>query len=681
MTEQFINSTQAIHPETEVIAERDPLTIDMPDDQFLRVSKKLVKDSEGWYEKTYNLKQRRLQNKKHYFGRQLWNKKAYDWESTFSDNILWEGMSYLKPIALSKMPDIVVYPGPTQDDAVADGITKIVDTDIKSKKRRKVLSIAFKHRPIYFVGCIKPYWNPEIGEDGDFDFRWVHPENLILDHTCPSNDVNEMSFVAEYVEYTVKEVVMRWPKKAQDFYSQLNISGVFNDKVNDKTEQGMNTKVKIVEMWFTWFDKVKNADPTQEDIGDMATEAELNADKWEKIEGVGWYYGDCLFDKIKNPNWDWEGKTRLIQYGEEVDEQSLRSMLVAGVPPDVSQQTYFNNYFENPRKPYILLNYDQWGEMPLDETSEIEQGIPLQEDHNKRGKQLTEMLDNIRGTDVWSDLSGLKKEDIEEKKAAGPRADMIVEGNPNEVHHHVAGDQPGQQLFADKDSSKNRIFAKMGVNGAVRGEPTSDVATNNQISREGDFTRADDLTEETINDASIQMAEWELQFIKLRYTEDHFRRAIGQEGSKVFQAVNRDMVDDGMEVTISASSSDKLKAKQQAFDLAKLGPPFIDPLTFFKEINATDPKGRVEKGMMFANDPNGYFSKFVLGVETPPQMAQALTGQPQPGGAPQDPNQPPSQGNMQNSQTVGPVSQGQQPSPGNTQQVPITPPQLQMNMA
>lgn len=681
MTDISIGSPLSITPDTEVIIERDPLTVDLPDEDFLKVSKKLISDSEAFYESKYNLKKRRIENKRNYFGRQLWNKKMYDWESDFNDNILWEGMAYLKPIALSKMPDIVVYPGPSQDDAVADGVTKIVDTDIKSKKRRTVLSIAFKHRPVYFVGCIKPYWNPEIGESGDFDFRWVHPENLILDHTCPSNDVNEMSFVAEYVEYTVKELVMRWPKKEQELYEQLRVSGKFSDTNNEKTEKGMNTKVKIVEIWFTWWDKAKNQPAAQAEVEANATTQEIDAAKWERVDGVGWYYEDLVFDKIRDPNWDWEGKTRLVQYGEEVDEAGLREMLITGDVTGTQQQQVFNNYFENPRKPYILLNYDQWGEMPLDETSEIEQGIPLQRDHNKRGKQLTEMLDNVRGTDVWSDLSGLKKEDIEEKKAAGPRADMIVEGNPNEVHHHVEGDQPTQALFSDKDSSKNRIFAKMGVNGAVRGEPTSDVATNNQISREGDFTRADDLTEETINNASVQMAEWELQFIKLRYTEDHFRRAIGQEGSKVFKAINQDMVDDGMEISISASSSDKLKAKQQAFDLAKLGPPFIDPLTFFKDIGASDPKGRVEKGMMFSSDPNGYFTKFVLGIDTPPQMAQALTGKPQPGAAPQDPNQPPAQGNMTNPQTVGPVSQGQQPSPGNTQQVQITPPQPQMNMA
>lgn len=658
-----------IRPEDQVIVERDPLTLDLDDDQFLKVAKNLVQESESWYNSTYNLKKRRAENERMYFGRQMWGKKRFDWESEFEDNILYEGMSYLKPIALSKMPDIVVYPGPTQDDEVADGITKIVDTDIKSKKRRKVLSIAFKHRPIYYVGVIKPYWNPDLGEDGDFDFRWVHPDNLVLDHTCPSNDPQEMSFIAEYVEYTVKELVMKWPKKEKDLYAQLTAAGKFTQDINEKNELGMNTKVKIVEIWFTWFEKAKKNPLEQE-----APQDEINMAKWDRIEGVGWYYKDLLFDKIKNPNWDWEGQEKVMMNGQPAEIEQLQNMLFTGDMSGMDLTKVFNNYFENPRKPYILLNYDQWGKMPLDETSEIEQAIPMQKDHNKRGRQLTEMLDNVRGHDVWSDESGLKKEDLEELKVAGPRADIIVEGNARDNHDHVQGDQPGQSLFADKDSSKNRIFAKMGVNGAVRGEPTSDVATNNQISREGDFTRADDLTEETINDASIQMAEWELQFIKLRYTQDHFRRAIGQEGDKVFQSVNRDMVSDGMEVSISASSSDKLKAKQQAFDLAKLGPPFIDPLTFFKDIGASDPKGRTEKGWMMANDPQGYFTKYVLGMQTPEAMAAGL-GVPQPTpGQPPAPQQPGAA-----AQNVGPVG-GQQPSPTNTGQVPLTPPQPQMGM-
>jgi hypothetical protein len=192
------------------------------------------------------------------------------------------------------------------------------------------------------------------------------------------------------------------------------------------------------------------------------------------------------------------------------------------------------------------------------------------------------------------------------------------------------------------------------------------VATSNQIAREADFTRTDDLVEDTINAAAEWMAQWSLQFIKLRYTKDHFRKLLGDKGLVTFVRINRDMISDGMEVMIKASGTDKLKAQNNAKTMAEL--KLIDPLTFYEDMGLSDPKGRTERLMTFTVDPATYMTKYVMDMATTeaqvdgllgPGAAQALGGQPPapaPAPAPAAPVPP------------------QQPTPDNTANVPITPP-------
>ena len=179
----------------------------------------------------------------------------------------------------------------------------------------------------------------------------------------------------------------------------------------------------------------------------------------------------------------------------------------------------------------------------------------------------------------------------------------------------------------------------MKAHSTTRGEKTSDVATTNQILRESDFGAIDDLVEETINKAAEKMAAWAMQFIKLFYTSEHMISILGQEGEIVHEAVVNDLVEDGMDVIVSASGVDKLQAKREAFEMARM--QLIDPLTFFKDSGMSDAKGRTERLMTFLTSPELYMQKFVLDRTTEemaamlnqqaPQQAQPQQAQPQAG--------------------------------------------------
>lgn len=603
---------------------QDPLSLKIDDKKFADVIQKRIDASKKYFDDEKHLKDRIEKNEKYYFGRQVNPDELKSYEGKWLDNVIWESEKNIKAVALSKLPDLIVKPGSDIEESkkAAEDLSKVIDTDIKRRERRQVLALAFKHLPVYFRGVIKYRWDPEVGENGDYVFEAVHPKHIVVDHTSPSNDQKDMDFIAQELELSIKELVMRFPDKKKEILAEAQKDGVHADDKGEIPEAQMATKVKVWEIWFTWYDKTENGE-------------------YERIEGVAWKYYKEILKKIKNPNWDWEGQKRTFKYDVELKEDDVRDAMIPmaegqmngemmGMPemPGMRTETLYNNYFESPEKPFIFLNTELWGDGPIDETSRVEQLVLMQYTLDERGKVVAEKLRN-RTKHVFSKEGGLKAEDIEEMDLNDPDEDILIDGDVNKFHGTIPPDLPSAQEFKDYEDTRNRMFAKVGTF-ATRGELQSDTATTNQIGREADFTRADDLVEETINYAAEKMARAVLQMIKLRYTKEHYVRILGDDGNVIFQRVHRDMIEDGMEVQVTASGTDKIKAERRAMDMAKM--QLIDPFTFYKDIGASDPKGRTEKLMLFMISPQEYMAKVVMGLKDTNAMVDELNG---PGGGQQ----------------------------------------------
>ncbi len=252
----------------------------------------------------------------------------------------------------------------------------------------------------------------------------------------------------------------------------------------------------------------------------------------------------------------------------------------------------------------------------------------MQDNVNKRGRQIGEMNDRAKGKHIWSTESGLTKKDIEEMDMEDPDEDCLADGDVNNVHKFIVNPPAPAQLYQDQALERQKVFAKMGVHSTTRGERepgTQETATGRQLMRESDFGRIDDIVNNTINPAAEWMASWSMQFIKLFYTKTHLRRLVGQDGEVVFAKLSRDSIEDGMEVTVSASGVDKLERKREAFERARM--QLTDPLTFFIDTDASDPIGRTEKLITFMTSPDFYLQQFVK-KKTTEEMRQTLQEQP-----------------------------------------------------
>ncbi|MBU6501163.1 MAG: hypothetical protein KGJ89_05345 [Patescibacteria group bacterium] len=642
----------------------DPLSLDIPDDELIDIIDTRIQETRNFYKNTMDLYNRRLTNEVYYFGKQIIEKeKAHllkDYESRYKDNAIFEIEATLKPLAMSRLPDLLVTPGNDSQDAklMSQELSKAIDTQVKNRENRLVLGLAFKHRPVYFAGVIKAVWDPEID---DYRFLCIHPDMIDVDCYAPTNNADDMEIVSQIIPITIKEVFMRFPKAKDKFIAELQTKGI---NINpDKPWENEATKIKIRETWFTWYKKAKEKD------------------EYERVEGVMWKYEKCLLKKMKNPNFDYEGEDRYFTYVEGKKQeltvdQEMQIIALGVMPPDVQTEKVYHNYFRRPRKPFYFMGYDQWGKQPLDETSELEQNIHLERALDKRGKQIEETLDN-RGHHVWSKESGLKSGDVQGMDMNDPDVDVIVDGDVNKVHKYIEPARPTPDEFSDMESIRNRMYGIAGAN-AVRGQIQTQVATTNQIAREADFTRADDLVEDTINGAAEWMGDWALQFIKLRYTKDHFREILGVAGDIVYVKLNRNMVRDGMIIKIKASGTDKLKAQNNAIDMAKL--KMIDPVQFFRDMGLPDPEGRAKQLMMWMSDPNTYMMQYVLGLETSEDMANKLIQDSATGGAgaPPAPPAPPAPAPMAPPAPPAPspglMGAPVAPTPTNTAAVPAMPP-------
>ena len=614
----------------------DPISLDIPDQELSKVIKERRETSKKFYENRYNLKARREKNEEYLFGRQIQsaekNNELKTYESRVNDNVLWEIEASLKPLAMSHLPDMIVTPGSPDPQKIetAKQLSIAIDDQNKKIEQREVLGMGFRHLPVYFTAVVKAIWNPEID---DYQFKNVHPDYIIASHTAKTNNAQDMDFISECTPTTVQELFMRFPNKKEEIITELKTKGLC---LGEKpTWKDLASEVEIWETWFTWYKKSGKDDtslPSEagEPAGQIIAEP---GDKWEKIEGVVWQLEDIILKKIKDPNYDWQGQEKLFTYDipgdentkREVQPQEVLMSAMTGEMMNYVKETQYFNYFQFPKKPYYFFGYDQWGKIPYDETSRIEQNLRNQEGLDTQEKQIVDTL-KARTKHIWSKDGGMTSEAVQNMDMDNPKLDALVEGDVNSVHKSINPERPDAAQFNNVDATRQRMYSLAGAN-AIRGDLQSDVATTNQIAREADYTRADDLVMETVNNCSEWMAQWQMQFIKLRYTEDHLRQILGAKGSMVYIKLRRDMIEDGMEVMIKSSSTDKLKAQRNSIEMAKL--KLIDPISFYEDMGISDPEGRTQKLMMFTTDPMGYMVKYAMGLQNTGQMTAALNGSPE----------------------------------------------------
>ena len=139
-----------------VVHEADPLAIEIEDKELVKVLNKRIEDSKTFFNgPKYRLDVRRAKNEEMLFGRQIATQretnKLRPYEATYLDNAIYEIEASIKPVAMSRLPDMIVLPGNDNPESIdiAKNVSLMIDNQLKQRETRKILALAFKHLPVY----------------------------------------------------------------------------------------------------------------------------------------------------------------------------------------------------------------------------------------------------------------------------------------------------------------------------------------------------------------------------------------------------------------------------------------------------------------------------------------------------------------------------------------------------
>lgn len=600
-----------------IVSEQDPLKLDLADDEFIETIDALIDSSQKYYIKK-RLYDRQNTNLNYYLGDQLkigGKDGLKDFQPKFVENIVYEGIRRIKPIATSQLPDLTV----KGDYSTANLLTDLLNTDVKKRQNRKLLGLAHVHEQLFFYAVIKARWNPELGSDGDYEYINVFPNNVVWDQNCKTNNADDMMFVAENAELRVKQIMMMFPKTANALVQKLGFDQPSDD--GKSVEERLASPIKIWEVWFHWWKETKD---------------QQGNSKWEKIHAVVWKYDNLVLGKMRNPYYDYEGRPRLfdptMQEKKGMSEAELMKQYFDSLLQPAN--TIYYNYFRNPRKPYFFMVYESLGRDPIDETNRVEQILKFQDHINDEGRQIIEMNERSAGKAVFNS-DALDKETIKSIDWRNVRQAITVTSDDINKAFAVA-EMPAApaQLYNSKQMNRGIAFEMMGLNDTTRGvQPSGDTTLGqSQMYREQDFGFIDDLVEDTINDFSEWQAQWSMQFIRLFYTKDHMREIVGKDGDSLFTAINQNFVSQGLVVQVSASAVDKMLRKQLAVQNMKMG--VGDLLSYYEDTDQSNPKERAYRAFLQQTSPQMYAQQYLM----PDQTNQNQTQNQQQNAQPMQPN-------------------------------------------
>lgn len=552
--------------------------------------------------KKKGVEERRKENREFWKGNQLdISKLDLRYQVPYIDNIIYDDLETRIALAAGRMPDIIVTPSSEEDSAIksAKDIEDFLEYRLNSAMTKRMIKDVLRNYHLDFISVVKGRWDKNKGENGDFVFEVVRANRIGFDHTAtiPHDGftADNCDLIYEWIEEPLAVVLNKFPKAKDKLMAQLG-------GTQSMSAKRMVSKIRYKECWFRWY-----------------------SESGELMYGTAWLYNSLVLYKQKNPYWDWDGETKI-----EADEMG-----------EYHSSKVYKNYLEQPRMPYIFATYQNLGESILDDTTPVEQAIPLQKISNKRGAQITELADRVAPRYAFNG-SVISKEEARRVDPKDPTESLWLDqaGPESDIRKGMMVTQsapPPPILYQDQVGLRNRIDSKFSTHGTTRGEvQAQESGVSKQISREGDLTVADDMSDIVVERIIFEMASWALQFVKLFYDKPHMIRFTGKDGEVLHREITQDSVDDGLLVEIKASSVDKQTRRSDAMTLVQA--KSIDPLTLFEDLDVDNPKERTRRLLAFQTGVNDGYAGYLgeigetketdegageMGEETmPPEQAQ-----------------------------------------------------------
>lgn len=466
------------------------------------------------------------------------------------DNAIFESVETALPMATSRNPEPLV-----SSDQSPEG--KALEKDVRGMlvyqadrlRLKKRLKKVTRHWFIYMTGVMKMGWSMK---NNDISSPVVHPSKLILDpNGTVDDDMNYTGYyIGEILEDLASDLIAKFPEKTIEI---------------TKEAKGK--------------------------LGSLITYTE-----WWTDEYVFWRMGELILSKEANPHWNEDNE-------EEVTDEfgAVQAVPIAG-----------KNHFLSKEKPYVFLSVFNLGKHPHDDTSLIEQVIPMQDVVNKRQKQIDKNVEDMNGGWIISmERSGLNKEQAAQAVAAIRKGGALVvpTGSAQEAAYRSIGTGLPGDVFNNLADTRNEIKNLFGTSGSnptgIRNDPT---LGGKQIIRAQDESRLSTVVE-ALEQFSDKVFNWWVQLMYVHYDEAHSASIIGQDKALEYITIKNDQFIRKLTVTVKEGS---LKPKDPMSEAVEASELFIkgaiDPITLYDKLGFANPIETAKKLWLWQNDPTSFFA-------------------------------------------------------------------------
>lgn len=559
--------------------ETDAIALNLSDDDVNRAIGNRVEFSKSWWNREMNLDtiHKNVEN--------IWlnlgsdDIDLYDYQEPYKENRIFVDVETLVARAVGQPPQPIVNPAFDTDASrdLAHSVEKVLLANYRNRHMHSKAQMIARHLLTGFRYAVLKYrWDNSIGrlkEDGTRTggtvFEVVRPDKIVFDSAAV--DKANIPMIAEYRQDSYEDLIWQFPDK--------------KDEIMQVCGKSYGTSVQLTE---------------------LTTNLEVHftghkPDTGEEYEGVARKLQWVVLDKMKNPNWNY-------------DEMGK----------DSEGKTIYNNFFDKPRKPYIVFNYLNQGKYIVDSTSLVEQAKQLQRQLEKRGRQIDQNADSANAGMVLNSL--MVTEENASKLIGDPEEKLMAKGNVNEAAARLPQNDLPSFVLEDKTDIRGAIDTIMGANAPIQGQQSgSPTLGQDELSIQRNSDRLGTLVT-ALEDGFDEAYKADVQMMKVFFTEDDFVKYAGPDGHAEFIEFSNQKIESGIEISVRAGTimpDNPATEAQEAQEFAQV----FDFLTFAEHLNVENPKEIASRMFILKTDPGEYGEKY-LGIKQQaqhnPQAVQAI---------------------------------------------------------
>ncbi len=557
-----------------VVENLEELTLEMDDAELIRLKK-------SW-EVLYANSQTKNRihadgdiNERYWVGRQFPDTEYENGKRPLTDNIIFEALETMIPLATQQNPEPIVITDSTQEMKDLADKTKMALQHLSNYNNLKTkLKKGVRHWSLRFVGCWQIAYD---AKDKEIIAKVVNPKELILDPNGYIEDgVYHGEFLGMKMTDTASNLIVRFPVKKEEIERQC-----------------------------------------QSKMGSL-----MSYTQWWTDEYIFYTLKDIILQKSKNPHWNYEQETETIDdYGQPIQK----------ITPG-------KNHFERPKMPFVFLTVFDLGDEPADKTSLIQQGLTTQDNINKRLKQIDRNADNINGGVIVSGQFFNKEQagQVAEARRQG-RTIVVPVGNISEAIQIPQNQSIPDILVVNLQDQRQRFLARFGASGSTNtGSSQERTVRGKIINQNNDSSRIGGGVAEYLEVAASRIFNYWIQMIYVYYDSPHMISIIGPNNAQIMSTIQASEFPQDRKLFVKVQSGsmvpkDELSEYNEAMSLWEGGA--LDPLSLFERLKDTNPQERAMKLITYRTNPVQYIQQYLGQQPMAPMMLPAGPGgQPLPQG-------------------------------------------------